>query len=151
VIPGALGDLAWRLRFYDPVIEPALGLVDESDAPQPQRIRDVLGVRTVVYHLSVPPGSGLTPHHALHAGTGLAHAHAAAARDFDSIAELAPNARALVDDLRGAAVAGLPCAQLLLARAIAPGDATLAAMRLDDEVDTVAVRRALLNALRGAA
>ena len=40
----------------------------------------------------VPPGGGLSAHHALHAGTGLAHAHAAAHRDFDSIAALAPTA-----------------------------------------------------------
>ncbi len=80
----------------------------------------MLGVRTVAYHLSVPPGGGLTAHHALHAGTGLAHAHAAAHRDFDSIEALAPGREDLVAEMRGAFVAGLPIAQLLLARAIAP-------------------------------
>ncbi len=89
----ALGPLTWRLRFFDPVIVPALGLIDETAGPQPERIRDVLGVRTVAYHLSVPPGGGLSAHHALHAGTGLAHAHAAAHRDFDSIAALATRPR----------------------------------------------------------
>ena len=117
-----LGPLAWRLRFFDPVIVPALGLVDETTEPQPQQVRDVLGVRTVAYHLSVPPGGGLTAHHALHAGTGLAHAHAAASRDFDSIAALAPGREDLVAEMRGAFVAGLIAAQLLLARAIAPAD-----------------------------
>lgn len=145
-----LGPLTWRLRFFDPVIVPALGLVDESAEPQPQRIRDVLGVRTVAYHLSVPPGGGLTAHHALHAGTGLAHAHAAAHRDFDSIAALATGSEHLVDEMRGAAVAGLDAAQLLLARAIAPSSAELASMDLHD-VDPVAVRRTLLASLRGGA
>jgi hypothetical protein len=146
----ALGPLTWRLRFFDPVIVPALGLVDESTQPQPERIRDVLGVRTVAYHLSVPPGGGLTAHHALHAGTGLAHAHAAAHRDFDSIAELAVGREALVSEMRGAFVAGLPAAQLLLARAIAPRAGDLAAMDVND-VDPVAARRALLADLRGGA
>lgn len=143
-----LGPLTWRLRFFDPVIVPALGLVDESTEPQPQRIRDVLGVRTVAYHLSVPPGGGLTAHHALHAGTGLAHSHAAAHRDFDTIAELAPGDEDLVAEMRGASVAGLEAAQLLLARAIAPAAADLASMDVH-AVDPVAVRRALLGDLRG--
>jgi hypothetical protein len=144
----ALGPLAWRLRFFDPVIVPALGLVDETAEPQPDRIRDVLGVRTVAYHLSVPPGGGLTAHHALHAGTGLAHAHAAAHRDFDSIAALAPGREELVSELRGAFVAGLLVAQLLLARAIAPSATSLSTMDVD-AVDPVAVRRTLLTELRG--
>jgi hypothetical protein len=147
-IGDVLGPLSWRLRFFDPVIVPALGLVDETAEPQPERIRDVLGVRTVAYHLSVPPGGGLTAHHALHAGTGLAHAHAAAHRDFDSIAALAPGREPLVSEMRGAFVAGLVAAQLLLARAIAPSAGDLAAMDVHD-AEPVAVRRALLADLRG--
>jgi hypothetical protein len=143
----SLDDLSWRLRFFDPVIVPALGLVDESTAAAPDRVREVLGVRTVVYHLTVPPGGGLTPHHALHAGTGLAHTHAASVRDHDSIAQLAPGSADLVRELRGADVAGLPRAALLLARAIAPRDVALAEMDLATP-DPVAVRRALLSALR---
>ena len=146
-VSDSLGDLAWELRFFDPVIAPGLGLVDESVEPQPQGVREVLGVRTVVYHLTVPPGGGLSPHHALHAGTGLAHSHAAAHRDFDSIAALAPARADLVSEMRGAAVAGLPAAQVLLARAIAPASRALAEFRVagtpPDEV-----RRALLAALR---
>jgi hypothetical protein len=149
-ISDVLGPLSWRLRFFDPVIVPALGLVDEATEPQPELIRDVLGVRTVAYHLSVPPGGGLTPHHALHAGTGLAHAHAAAHRDFDSIAALARGREGLVSEMRGAFVAGLVAAQLLLAQAIAPSSGDLAAMDVHD-VDPVAVRRALLAVLRGGA
>lgn len=139
--------LQWRLRFFDPVVVPALGLVDESQTPQPERIRDVLGVRTVVYHLSVPPGSGLTAHHALHAGTGLAHAHAAAVRDYDTIVSLAPGSPELVAEMRGAEVAGLPRAALLLARVVAPSSPELAAMDLTAP-DGAQVRRGLLAALR---
>ena len=78
----SLDDVAWTLRFFDPVVVPGLGLIDESSGPDHDEVRRALGIRTVVYHLAVPPGSSLTAHHALHAGTGLAHAHAAAARDF---------------------------------------------------------------------
>jgi hypothetical protein len=145
-----LGPLTWRLRFFDPVIVPALGLIDESTEPRPELVREVLGVRTVAYHLSVPPGGGLSAHHALHAGTGLAHAHAAAHRDFDTIAALATSDAGLVAEMRGAFVAGLTAAQLLLARAIAPASTALAAMDVHD-VDPVAVRRALLGDLRGGA
>jgi hypothetical protein len=147
-VTDSLGPLTWRLRFFDPVIVPALGMIDETAGPQPERIRDVLGIRTVAYHLSVPPGGGLSAHHALHAGTGLAHAHAAAHRDFDSIAELATGQEDLVAEMRGAAVAGLDAAQLLLARAIVPASAVLGSMDLHG-VDPVDVRRALLGDLRG--
>ena len=143
----AIDDLRWRLRFFDPVVVPALGLIDESDGAQPDRVRDVLGVRTVVYHLSVPPGGGLTGHHAMHAGTGLAHTHAAAIRDYDTIAGEAPTAASLVQEMRGADVAGLPRAVLLLAREIAPQSPDLAAMSLADP-DPSAVRRTLLTSLR---
>lgn len=150
----AIADLAWRLRFYDPVIVPGLGLVDESVEPQPAQVRDLLGVRTYLYHLTVPPGSGLTPHHAQHAGTGLAHSHAAAVRDFDSIASLAPTQAAVVEELRGAWVAGLPGAQLLLARRLAPASPELQQLEASvgsafpHGVDPVSVRRALLATLR---
>lgn len=143
----ALDGLSWRLRFFDPVVLPALGLVEESDEPQPARVRDVLGIRTVVYHLSVPPGGGLSPHHAMHAGTGLAHSHAAAMRDFDTIAELAPRSAVLVAELRGADVASLPRAALLIARQIAGGSDALEAIGLEDP-DPVEVRRTLLATLR---
>ena len=144
----AIDDLRWRLRFFDPVVVPALGLIDESDVAQPDRVRDVLGVRTVVYHLSVPPGGGLTAHHAMHAGTGLAHTHAAAVRDYDTIASEAPAAADLVQEMRGADIAGLPRAVLLLAREIAPDSEDLAAMSLA-EPEPSTIRRTLLASLRG--
>lgn len=144
----AIDDLRWSLRFFDPVVVPALGLIDESDVAQPDRVRDVLGVRTVVYHLSVPPGGGLTAHHAMHAGTGLAHTHAAAVRDYDTIASEAPAAADLVQEMRGADIAGLPRAVLLLAREIAPDSDDLAAMSLT-EPEPSTIRRTLLASLRG--
>lgn len=143
----AIDDLRWTLRFFDPVVVPALGMFDESDGARPDLVRDVLGVRTVVYHLSVPPGGGLTAHHAMHAGTGLAHTHAAAVRDYDTIAGEAPSAADLVQEMRGADVAGLPRAVLLLARAIAPDSPDLASMSLSD-ADPSAIRRALVTTLR---
>ena len=143
-VPG----LEWRLRFFDPVIAPELGLIDEGERPKPQRVREVLGVRRHLYHLAVPPGSGLTAHHALHAGTGLAHAHAAAERDFQEIAALVPRHADLVAEMHGAHVAGLPVAHLLLAQLIAPDSPTLAAVTPAADADDV--RRTLLAWLRGA-
>jgi hypothetical protein len=143
----SLGDLSWTLRFFDPVIVPSLGLVDESAEPQPLAVREVLGVRTVVYHVTVPPGGGLSPHHALHAGTGLAHSHAAAHRDFESISALAPASTDLVAEMRGAAVAGLTAAQVLLAREIAPTSRELAELPVTGTAGED-VRRTLLLALR---
>lgn len=140
-----LDDLSWSLRFFDPVVIPELSLLDESAGPDYDGVRAALGVRTVVYHLAVPPGGSLTSHHALHAGTGLAHSHASAARDFDALRAHAPGREALVDEMQGASVAGLARTQVLLARAIAPG---LDALQLDPPTDPVDTRRLLLQYLR---
>jgi hypothetical protein len=146
-----LPGLAWTLRFFDPVVLPELGLVDESAGPRPGEVRAVLGVRTEVYHLVVPPGGTLTAHHAAHAGTGLANGHAAAARDYQAIrARIAPadtGRAALVGELAGAERAGLVHAAGLLAVAIAPGDLGVAATAAADPPDLAALRRALLAAL----
>lgn len=147
-IEGEEGPLTWRLRFFDPVVAPSLGLIDESEAPQQGQVRDALGFASVVYHLTVPPGSGLTPHHAQHAGTGLAHTHAAASRDYDSIASLAPASSALVQEMRAAEAAGLEASTVLLARAIAPEVDALATLSLDAPSASDA-RSRLLAALRG--
>ena len=144
-LTGEADGLAWALRFFDPVVLPVLGLVAEADGPDPGEVRRVLGVGTYLYHLVVEPGSQLTPHHATHAGTGLASAHAGAARDLEAIRASAPGQTALVDELAGATTAGLVRAQALLARAIAPGDQGVAAA-----TDPAALRAALLRALRGA-
>lgn len=144
---GEEGPVTWRLRFFDPVVAPALGLIDETDAPQQAQIRDALGLASVVYHLTVPPGSGLTPHHAQHAGTGLAHNHAAASRDYDTIAGLRPSAAPLIREMRAAETAQLDASTLLLARAIAPEDRALADMPVASTTASLA-RAALLAALR---
>lgn len=144
-VDDSLDDFAWALRFFDPVVAPALGLIDEGEGPDHEEVRRVLGIRTVVYHLAVPPGGSLTAHHALHAGTGLAHAHAAAARDFDALRAHAPGREALVDEMQGASVAGLARAHVALARVIAPG---VEGLSVDPPSDPQEVRRTLLQHLR---
>lgn len=114
-IEDTLGDLRWTLRFFDPVVAPGLGLIDEKENAQPQQVRETLGVRSVLYHLSVPPGGGLTAHHAQHAGTGLAHSQAAADRDFTSLANLSPRKGSLVAEMYAAHVNQMPSALRLLA------------------------------------
>jgi hypothetical protein len=132
------------------VVLPFLGLFAEATGPDPDEVRRVLGIRTYLYHLVVEPGSQLTPHHATHAGTGLASAHAAAARDLEVIRAHAPGRRELVDELAGATAAGLVRAQALLARAIAPGDEGVAAAAAAADLQPEALRAALLRALRPA-
>lgn len=148
-VPGELPGLAWTLRFYDPVVTPALGLVEESAGPAFGEIRRVLGVTTVLYHLVAQPGSGLTGHHASHVGTGLANGHSAAARDFEAIRHRLRGHEDLVDELVGASVAGLRRAQALLAHELAPRDATLAGLATQPAPDPDAVRKALLSSVGG--
>lgn len=152
-VEGASGALHWTLVFYDPVVVPALGLVDEREGPAVEEIRRVLGIRTHVYHLTLHPQSGLGAHHAAHTGTGLANAHAAAVREIEAIeramgAERAP----LVRELAGALTAGLPRAATLVARAIAPTDEAVAGLAAVAEsgapVDPTELRRAVLHAVR---
>jgi len=144
-ITDSLADLDWTLRFFDPVVTPSLGIIDESQGPDYDEVRRALGIRTVVYHLAVPPGGSLTSHHALHAGTGLAHSHAAAARDFDALRAHAPGREALVDEMQGASIAGLTRAQVALALALAPG---LTGVTVEPPSDPAEVRRTLLHHLR---
>lgn len=143
-IDDAYAGLRWQVRFFDPVIIPALGLIDETEQPKPAEVRDQLGIRTHLLHLVVGPGSGLTPHHAQHAGTGLAHAHAAAVRDFEAIATLAKDRQPLVQEMHGAHVAGLVQAHALLAERICPPAVATAL----DPADLAGVRTALLARLR---
>ncbi|HHC07909.1 MAG TPA: hypothetical protein ENK55_04255 [Actinobacteria bacterium] len=142
----ALGELRWTLRFFDPVVLPPLGLVDETRGPAGAEVRRTLGISTHLYHLVVNPGAELGPHHAGHAGTGLANAHAAAAQDYETLRRLAP--AGLVDELEGAWVAGLPVAHALVASALAPDDPALAELAREPRPDPTTVRRTLLGALR---
>ncbi|CAN5803666.1 hypothetical protein BH23ACT10_BH23ACT10_07280 [soil metagenome] len=143
-----LGDMAWTVRFYDPVVLPPLGLIDESAAPASALVRRTLGVATYLYHLIVQPGSELTGHHAGHAGAGLAMSHVADARDFESMRSQARGSEVLVDEMEGAALAGLVRAQALLAREIAPWDETTAALAASPKPDPGELRRAVLAAVR---
>jgi hypothetical protein len=140
-----LDDLEWTLRFFDPVVAPGLGLLDETEAPAPDQVRHTLGIRSVVYHLTVPPGSGLTAHHALHAGTGLAHSHAAAERDYTTLVGLRPTQGPLIAEMHAAYVNALPRAHRLLACELAGPDSITAPAE-----DFDAVRREALRAIRGA-
>lgn len=142
-IEDSLEGLTWSLRFYDPVVAPGLGLIDEGEAPRPEQVRETLGVRSVLYHLSVPPGGGLTPHHAQHAGTGLAHSHAAADRDFTTMAGLQPKAGELIAEMHAAHVNLMPNAMRLLANEIIGRDI------IDGSVNDVeSIRRAALEQVR---
>lgn len=148
-LPAELPGLSWTLRLYDPVVVPDLGLIDEREAPGYGEVRHALGITTTVYHVVAQPGSGLTPHHAGHVGSGLASGHSAAARDFETIRSRLRGRESLVDELIGAAVAGLPRAQALLARAIAPRDEAVGKLALAAEPDPDAVRAALLASVGG--
>lgn len=148
-LTGELPGLAWTLRFYDPVVAPALGSLDESSGPAYAEVRHALGISTTVYHVVAQPGSGLTPHHAGHVGTGLASNDSAAARDFETIRSRVRGRELLVDELVGATTAGLPRASALLAKAIAPHNRTVDELVAAERPDPVAIRKALLEAVGG--
>jgi hypothetical protein len=141
-ITDQIGDVQWVVRFFDPTVIPHIGLIDESEGPAISRIQDALGIRSTLYHLIIPPGSGLSDHHAQHAGTGLAHSQAAASRDFDSLMALAPHKSELVIEMNSAYVNGLSNAHALLAQQIVPG------LQLSTH-EFNSVRTSLLRALRG--
>jgi hypothetical protein len=142
-----LEEMHWTLRFFDPVVLPPLGLIDERAGPAGELVRRALGITTHLYHLIVQPGSQLTSHHAGHAGAGLANSHIAEARDFDAIRAHAKGLESLVDEMEGAALSGLARAQALLAREIAPWDTDLQTMATT-RPDPVALRKTLLAAVR---
>ena len=122
-LDGELGGVSWQLRFFDPVVLPELALVDETEQPGFADVKRALGVTTVIYHFVAQPGAGLSAHQASHVGTGLANGHSAVRRDFDTIRSRARGREVLVDEMAGAARAGLTHAQALLARQISPHNA----------------------------
>jgi hypothetical protein len=148
-LDGEYRGLDWQLRFFDPVVVPALALVDETHGPAFDEVRRALGVTTVIYHFVAGEGAGLTAHNATHVGTGLANGHSASARDFETIRSRVRGREALVDELAGAAQAGLPRAQALLAKAIAPYNAGVVEACEADPPDPDAIRRALLAGVGG--
>jgi hypothetical protein len=95
------------------------------------------------------PGAGLSAHQATHVGTGLAGGHSAVARDFETIRSRVRGRSGLVDEMAGAAAAGLVRAHALLAAAVAPGNADLAALAAQPRPDPDAVRKTLLAAVGG--
>jgi hypothetical protein len=133
------------VRFYDPVVLPALALVEEA-GPAPGDVRRVIGITDVLYHLSVAPGGGLAPHHAQHAGTGLANQHASAVRDTDTLRAALHGRETLVDEFAAAERLGLHHAVRLLAAALAPGHPDVARAAAGD--DDAAIRRALVASAR---
>lgn len=139
--------MVWTLRFLDPVVLPALGTAESGDRPDPGSVRRVVGIGRHQYHLVVRPGSDLTAHHAMHAGTGLANAHLAAARDYESIRAHASGDPGLVDELAAADAAGMTRAHGLLACALVPWSEPVKASAATG--DREKVRRAVLAALRG--
>jgi hypothetical protein len=147
----SLPGLSWTLRFFDPVVVPALGLIDESAGPAPDEVRRALGVPDVVYHLSVSPGGGLTPHHAQHAGTGLANQHASAFRDYDTIRAHAGSLAPLADEYAVADRLGLHQTVRMLAQRLAPRNDALTAACADPDAGDDVIRHALLAALRAPA
>lgn len=74
VVTDELDGVAWQLRFLDPSVVPALADAARPGGPD---VREVLGLDTVLYHLTVAVDGALTGHQALHAGAGLARAHLA--------------------------------------------------------------------------
>ena len=148
-LTGSVEGLSWTVRFFDPVVLPELSLIDESSGPAFGEVRHALGVSTVVYHFVASPGSGLSAHNAAHVGTGLAGGHSAAARDFETIRSRVRGREDLVDEMAGAASAGLIRAHAMLAAAIAPRCAALSALAAEARPDPDAVRRELLAAVGG--
>lgn len=141
-------DMTWTLRFFDPVVLPALGSIDERAQPRPDLVRRALGITTHLYHLIVQPGASLTGHHAGHAGAGLANSHIAGTRDYESMRAAARGREHLVDEMEGADNAGLTTAHALLAAEVADGDPEVARLVASATPDREALRRAVLAAVR---
>lgn len=151
-LDGEAGPIRWRLHFFDPVVVPALGLIDESEGPAFAAARDAIGIRTYLYHLTLKPPADLDPHHAGHTGAGLAGAHVAEARDFETIRRaVGPDLAPLAAELEGAAIAHLDRASGLIARTLVPGDPAVEEAAGDGRTgppDREALRRAVLHAVR---
>lgn len=139
-----LPGLQWQVRFFDPSILPALGLVPAGEGAV-TGVREVLGIDDVVYHLSIAPGGGLSEHHAQHAGVALANQHATAEREGQSLRAAWPGQAALVDEFLVVTRLGLPRLAGLLAQHIAGSRLTPE----DLAGDLPSLRQALLRIGRG--
>lgn len=109
---------AWTVRFLDPLVLPALGMLGEDTVDE---VRRVLGVADVLYHLTVDIGGGLAPHDAQHSGVALANLHAKAHRDLARIRHALPRQEGSVDELAVCMRLGLHRAAALLAAELTDG------------------------------
>ncbi len=123
--------LSWVTRFYDPVVLPSLGELDEAGGPAIGGVRRALGVRTVLYHY-----------------TRVFSAHQAAIGEFEAIRRLVPGQDDLISEMEAAGAAGLLGAHAVLACVLAPADDELAALSQQAAPEPELVRRVLLTALR---
>jgi hypothetical protein len=67
--------LRWQVRFLDVSVLPELA---STEAVASADVLRILGVSTSLYHLVVDLTGSLDGHQAMHAGSGLAHAHVTA-------------------------------------------------------------------------
>lgn len=141
--------LCWTLRFYDPVVLPSLGLIEDAVDDGGSEVRATLGIATHIYHLTVQPGASLSEHQATHAGAGLASSHTKRYRQYESMRQHAVGREGLVDEMAGASVAGLDRAHALLALQLVPGNSDVSALAGAAKPDQDAVRNAVLAALVG--
>jgi hypothetical protein len=110
--------LRWVLRFFDPSVLPALGLLADDT---PEEVRRVLGVSGTLYHLSVEAGGGLDEHHARHTGVALANEHARTIRAVDRLRAAFPRRVSTVDELGVCVRLGLTRAAGLLGADLTDG------------------------------
>lgn len=138
-------DLDWDLRFYDPSLLPALGLLADDS---PLAVRQALGIADTVYHLTVALGGGLESHDALHSGVALAHQHQRAARDVERLRRALPRQVPTVDELADCTRLGLDRAAGLLAADLTAGRVTPPAGTPADDVLADVVRDVLAGGAR---
>ncbi len=110
--------VTWTVRFFDPSVLPALGLLHDDS---PADVRRVLGITDTVYHLTVTIGGGLTGHHAAHSGVALANQHVQGMRDLERLRNALPHQERTVDELGDCARLGLDRAAALLAAELTSG------------------------------
>ncbi|WP_459969110.1 hypothetical protein [Nocardioides pyridinolyticus] len=110
--------VTWRLRFYDPSVVPALGLLVDDRA---EEVRRVLGIGDTLYHLSVDVGGGLGVHHAQHSGVALANQHTKQFRDLERVRRALPQREQSIDELGVCVRNGLARAAALLAADLSSG------------------------------
>ena len=128
-VEGSLPGLDWTLRFYDPVVAPALGLIVGGRRARVRRGAGRAGRHDRRLPRRRPAGVGAhaAPRGARRRGArGGAHGGGARLRDDPHAGARA--GRRWSTSWSGAAHAGLPRAQALLARAIAPRDEAVAAL-----------------------